>query len=46
MVSKVAGPPSNAATPIQQHTDMSKNQTEDSKVYHIDDTQGKYSKDQ
>ncbi|XP_033190942.2 wnk kinase isoform X4 [Bombus vancouverensis nearcticus] len=40
VVSKVAGPPSNATTPIQQHTDMSKNQTEDSKVYHIDDTQG------
>lgn len=41
MVSKVAGPPSNAAISIQQHADISKSQVEDSKVYHVDDTQGK-----
>ncbi|XP_076164633.1 wnk kinase isoform X2 [Ptiloglossa arizonensis] len=34
MVSKVAGPPSNAATPNQQQ------HTEDPKIYHAEDTQG------
>lgn len=36
MVSKVAGPPSNAATPNQQQ------HTEDPKIYHAEDTQGKH----
>ncbi|KAK9297698.1 hypothetical protein QLX08_008739 [Tetragonisca angustula] len=40
VVSKVAGPPSNAAISIQQHADIPKSQIEESKVYHIDDTQG------
>ncbi|KOX79935.1 Serine/threonine-protein kinase WNK1 [Melipona quadrifasciata] len=40
VVSKVAGPPSNAAISIQQHADILKSQVEDSKVYHVDDTQG------
>ncbi|PBC29790.1 serine/threonine-protein kinase Wnk isoform X5 [Apis cerana] len=40
VVSKVAGPPSNIATSTQQHIDISKNQIEDSKIYHADDAQG------
>ncbi|KOC60991.1 Serine/threonine-protein kinase WNK3 [Habropoda laboriosa] len=40
VVSKVAGPPSNAVPPSQQHTDIPKAHVEDSKVYHADDTQG------
>ncbi|CAK9795460.1 Serine/threonine-protein kinase WNK3 [Anthophora plagiata] len=40
VVSKVAGPPSNAVPPNQQHTDILKTHVEDSKVYHADDTQG------
>ncbi|KAG9428628.1 hypothetical protein HZU67_10032 [Apis mellifera carnica] len=40
VVSKVAGPPSNVATSTQQHIDISKNQIEDSKIYHADDAQG------
>ncbi|OAD59198.1 Serine/threonine-protein kinase WNK3 [Eufriesea mexicana] len=40
VVSKVAGPPGNAGTSTQQQTDISKNQIEDSKIYHTDDIQG------
>ncbi|XP_034193683.2 wnk kinase isoform X1 [Osmia lignaria lignaria] len=42
VVSKVAGPPISAATSNQQpqHTEIPKNQLEDPKIYHTDDTQG------